>query len=225
MFYLVDDSDLKSLNAEFVFDSKYQQCLSIVQSMQAYNELKRNDAFTNAECLMCHKTFCNSEAVYHELSDLASDSDKNIPLVAFSGGISNVSADKNQLSIQIGKSLFYSRLRAFLDHFINKAAIDLRLIAEGDNYVANDAKRCIIDIKRIINGNKGIIDDIAINEICGESFKRLVELSSPAIGSSYLEIADDLEDNPISYSDFRMRLTKIEESFNQYGKNIYPWKS
>ena len=67
------------------------------------------------------------------------------------------------------------------------------------------------------------VSELANIASCPE-FKELISLSYPALGFTYDELLEELEDNPISFEKFKNNINKIVNSFYQYGKNIYLWQ-
>ncbi len=225
MIYLIDDSDLKELNAEYVFDDKYKDILCVVRDASQFE--KQIPLIYNAECIMIHASFENS--ITYKTRVLALAIDKDIPFVSFSGDdyefvVFSEQSNPNYVR-GIKKGIFYHRLRSFLDFFKQKNEINLMILAYGENYNSYIARKCALVIFRKTSGMSGTISEIDLAKITTEGyFKKLIDLAEPAIGISYDNLIDDLLNNPITIVEFLSHINKIVESFCQFGVNIYTWK-
>jgi hypothetical protein len=176
---------------------------------------------------MIHRTFANSSIYKEQMAELTNDGD-TIPFVVFSAGDSEraVFDEKYPQIIEgIKKSVFYSRLPYFLETFELKHEINLNLLAYGKDYIKIRVRSLALSVLRVIAAKEGEINvsELANIASCSE-FKELVSLSYPAIGFSYDELLEELEDNPISFEKFKNNINQIVNSFYQYGKNIYLWQ-
>lgn len=220
MLYLIDDSNLKEFDAEFVFD--YKNILTTIQTSGQFADI--SDKLSDANCIMVHRTFWNSTKTKEKCAELSKDGDK-IPLVVFSAGDSE-NAVVNHMSnavISLKKSVFYSRLKLFLDNYIKSGFINLKLLAYGKDYVKVEVRNLSKDIFSVISGKDGILTLDYLPKIA-KCLKKIVTLSSPKIGISYDDLMEKLEDEPITFARFRNNINNIVISFEQYGKNIYTWK-
>lgn len=221
MIYLIDDTELKGLNVEFLQEDKYKSVVTCIRDMQEFND-KRNN-LQSADCIMVHKTFCGSNKVYQQMSVTCND-ENSIPFVAFSAGDaeSAVYDESDPLSIDgLKKSVFYERLQYFLDDYISNDKANLRILAYGKDYMKVLARSWALDIFRLIAGKAGQLKLEDLSRLSSlKSFKLLIE----AAHIDYADLQEQLEDDPISFDRLRMNINNIVNSFNQYGKNIYTWK-
>lgn len=225
MIYLIDDTNLESVNASFLLEGKYKSNLCLIRTVDDI-DCKREE-MRSADCIMIHRTFTSSSIYKEQMADLTNDGE-TIPFVVFSGGDSDsaVFDEKNPRVISgIKKVVFYARLPFFLDTYQTKGVVDLRLLAYGKNFLKVKVRSLALPIFRTIGGRDGMMttSDLATVAACPE-FKELVSLSNPGLGISYDDLLEKLEDNPILFCNFRDNITQIINSFNQYGKNIYIWK-
>lgn len=221
MIYLIDDTELKDFNVEFLQEDKYKSVLTLICDMQKFNNQRNN--LQNANCIMVHKTFCSSNEVYQQLSAICDDK-YLIPFVAFSAGDaeSAVYDESEPLSIDgLKKSVFYERLQYFLDDYISNGGVNLRILAYGKDYMKVLVRSWALDIFRLIAGKTGQLKLEDLSSLSNlKSFKLLIETAK----IDYADLQEQLEDDPISFDCFRMNINNIVNSFNQYGKNIYTWK-
>ena len=225
MIYLIDDSSFEYYHAEYVFDDKYQEILCIIRDEAQLIEKRLEMA--EADCIMVHYSFRGSRLAKEQMAELADDGDK-IPFVVFSGGDSEqaVFDDKNpNLILEIKKSTFYERLIFFLDNYIQTKSVNLRILAYGQNYIRTYVQRWAVRLMRLIAGRIGMIkkSDIVDLEKLPE-FKEIINASSPALGITYDNLIERLREEDTSFDIFCRNILNIVNSFNQYGKNIYPWK-
>lgn len=222
MIYLIDDSEIKNIDTTYLRQDRYKDIITIIDDMGQFDS--HIGDYEKAQCIMVHKTFCNSNVVYDKMERVTQQGDCPIPFVAFSAG-DNDNAVFNETSPQViyglKKAVFYERLKPFLDDFIDKGRANLRILAYGKDYAKILVRSCALDILRSIYGKDGIVrlDDVA-GLASNPKFKRLVEQAQ----LNYGDLLEKLEDHPISFDRLRMNINGIVNSFNQYGKNIYPWK-
>lgn len=222
MLYLIDDSNLKDFNAEFVLDNKYKTNLTVIRNNRQFDDI--SEKLSKASCIMVHRTFCNSTFVKEKCAEISHDGDI-IPLVIFSAGDSenavvNMSSDS---IVGLKKSVFYSRLKLFIDKYIQDGIVNLKLIAYGKDYLKVEIRDLSKSIFSIISGEDGVLTLDYLPKIA-KHLKKIVTLSSPKIGICYDDLMEQLEDKPISIARFRNNINNIVISFEQYGKNIYSWK-
>lgn len=225
MIYLIDDTNLESVNGTFLHDEKYKHILRRVESVEELSD--QRDKFDTAECIMVHRTFANSSVYKEQLAELTGDGDI-IPFVVFSAGDSEhaIYDEKFPNVIEgIKKVVFYSRLAFFLDSYISNKCIDLKLLAYGKDYLKIKVRSLALSIFDVIAGKDGEITNSELASIANcPGFKELVLLSYPELGYTYDELLEELEDNQISFFKFKNNINQIVNSFYQYGKNIYIWK-
>jgi hypothetical protein len=222
MIYLIDDSKLEEYNAEYVFDEKYKNILTVVRNDSEFSKV--SEELTNACCIMVHNTFCKSQNTKKECSRIAQYGEK-IPLIIFSAGDSEnavMSTSKNAI-VALKKSVFYNRLKVFLDTYLKDNLINLKLIAYGKDYVKVEIRNLSKNIFSAISGEEGVMNVFSLARIAKDT-KKLVTLSSPKIGVSYEDLMKKLKSTPTTFACFRNNINNIVISFEQYGKNIYTWK-
>jgi hypothetical protein len=147
-------------------------------------------------------------------------------LVVFSNGEEGVvySPDKTPNYISaLNKNIFYDRLWDFVEHYKNSGEIELRILAWGKNFQSKEVSKLantLLDALALKNGS----DTLQISELSAEQpvLKSFIEVSFSDI--HWTDFLRDLEDNPISITDFRNKINQINESFLKYGKNIRSWK-
>lgn len=225
MIYLIDDTNLESMNASFVLDETYKNILCLINTIEDLNS--KRSILNSGECIMIHRTFANSNIYKEQMAELTNDGEL-IPFVVFSAGDSEnaVFEDNNPHLISgLKKSVFYSRLPFFLDTYKAYQTIDLRLLAYGKNFQKVKVRSLALPIFRVIAGKDGIMTTSDIAAIAAYSeFKELISIANPDLGISYDDLLEKLEDHPIMFSSFRNNINQIVNSFSQYGKNIYIWK-
>lgn len=225
MIYLIDDTNLESMNASFVLDATYENVLRLINTIDDLDRQK--GSLCSADCIMIHRTFANSNVYKEQMAELTNDGE-HIPLVVFSAGDSEnaVFEDNNPHLISgLRKSVFYVRLPLFLDTYKTQHTVDLRLLAYGKNFQKVKVRSLALPIFRVIAGKDGIMSTSDLAAIAAYSeFKELISIANPDLGISYDDLLEKLEDHPIMFSSFRNNINQIVNSFNQYGKNIYIWK-
>ncbi len=225
MIYLIDDSRLKDYNAEYVLSEKYRGILCVVQNAEEFE--RHVSDMAQAECIMIHNTFAQSYTYKERVAEISDYGDR-FPFVCFSGGDSEIvdfSLQNLNLIRTINKGVFYDRFQFFLDSFIQTHKINLLLLAYGKSYMYTFVHKWVLNIMQVTNEMNGIISERDLAKITSTTdFKKIVDASAPFIGQSYDDLLNCLMDNPITIDAFRNNLIKIENSFNQYGKNIYTWK-
>jgi len=229
MMYLIDDSEIKSTDADFLMQSEYRSCVCVIRDEQQL-AMHRNH-LVDADCIMVHKTFCSSNKAYQDMETYASEDGRAIPFVAFSAG-DNETAVYNEgqdpLSISgLRKAVFYERLQSFIDYFRTSGTVNLKILAYGNDYQKVLVRTWAVNILRVIVGKTGKmnLEDLSAIANCSTSkqqsdFKQLMD----AANINYADLLEALEDDPITYSHFRTNINNIVNSFNQYGKNICTWK-
>lgn len=227
MIILIDDTNLESLNASYVFSRDYENVIHLVRDANSLDDICNTDALINADCIMVHRTFADSTIIKEKMAEFTNDGD-NIPLVIFSAGDSEhaeYNEDKPTVIDGMKKSVFYNRLPYLLNVYKEKQIIDLRLLAYGEDYAKVRIRTLALAVLRKTLHKEGLITVQELANIAASpSFKDFVFLSNPALGFSYNELLEELEDNPITFKEFRDKVNQIVNSFNLYGKNIYIWR-
>ena len=225
MIFLIDDTNLESTNATFLLGMEYQKALCLIQTVDELE--KKRDDLSSADCIMIHRSFASSSVYKEQMAELTNDGEL-IPFVVFSAGDPEYAIfDEKMPRVIMGlkKSLFYSRLFFFLDSYITKQTVNLRILAYGNDYMKIRVRSLALSIMRFVEGKEGLItiQELAAIASCPE-FKEIVSISNPELGISYDELLENLEDYPISFSAFKNNINQIVNSFCQHGKNIYTWK-
>lgn len=225
MIYLIDDTNIESVNGQFLLSKEFEHVLYRIETVERLDELR--DVLNRADCIMIHRTFANSTIYKEQIAELAGDGEI-IPLVIFSAGDSEHAVfDENFPNVIEGikKNVFYARLKGFINAFIENHVIDLKLIAYGKNYLKIRVRSLALSVFQLISGKEGLISVSELAKIAfNPDFKELITISNPSLGLSYDDLLENLEDNPITFLELKNRIDLIVTSFYQYGKNIYPWK-
>ena len=225
MIYLIDDTNLESVNGLFLLNEEYKQIVCRIETVDELEESR--NSLLSADCIMVHRTFANTNIYKEKIATLTSDGEK-IPLIVFSAGDAEHAVfDENNPYVigGIKKSIFYARLSDFLNAYLDSHTVNLRLIAYGTDYIKTRVRILALSIFRLIAGKDGelTVSDLA-NIASNSGFRELISLSNPALNISYDDLLEELEDNPISFNEFKNKINLIVSSFYQYGKNIYIWK-
>jgi len=225
MIYLIDDTNLESVNGLFLLNEEYKRVIYRIETVDDLEESR--DRLLTADCIMIHRTFANTNIYKEQIASLTGDGEK-IPLVVFSAGDAEHALfdEKYPCVIEgIKKTIFYARLSDFLNTYLDSHTVNLRLIAYGTDHLKIKVRAHALSIFRLIAGKDGMmtISDLA-NIASNSGLRDLISLSSPALSISYDALLEELEDNPITFNDFKNKINQIVNSFYQYGKNIYSWK-
>lgn len=225
MIYLIDDTNIESVNGLFLLKEEYRQ---IIYRIETVDDLKKSrNKLNTADCIMVHRTFANSIIYKEKIAELTEDGER-IPLVVFSAGDAEYAIfdEKKPYIIEgIKKSIFYARLSEFLNEYLVSNTVNLRLIAYGINYIKIKVRTLALSVFQLIAGKDGIVTISELANIASNpNFRELISLSNPALNISYDDLLEELEDNPITFTDFKNKINQIVNSFYQYGKNIHSWK-
>lgn len=221
----------KSCGADFVDAGIYDDVMKSIDKICLDDDI--SGYLKNAQCILMHSSlsdFINgtfqkdSHLVRDYILEDYSDFGKNVPIVLFSDGDSEV-AEYYEPNIirKIRKKTFYARLEDFLLDFRENNTINLSLLAFGKDYAKIEVRRCALALAEKLSGLSGELDNDTIDIICGDELYSIVDLSNPELGLSYDDLLNQLEDAPISVDTFKSALQRIVKSFNQYGRNVYPW--
>jgi len=243
MIYLIDDNQSnqrqKDYSIDFVETGIFQDVLTSIERIEKRekaSDFSHLEFLNEAKCILMHVTtedwdnekgFLNGSTTNVEkiLKDISDFGDK-IPLVLFSNSMGNpvYSRKENPNFIrEIKKNIFYENLFDFVDYYKNTGKIELRIIAYGKKFVAQEVKQLSQIMLDMVASNKNT-EKFVITLLSGKQqiFKEFIELSFP--NDNWIIFLNDLEDNPIIISEFRNKINLITESFLKYGKNICPWK-
>lgn len=234
---LIDDNSNKqrqSYGASFVDDEIFESILSHIECVNKDFDLSILDEYG---CVMVHdslKDFIDDS--FNENSQVAKDliigylDDHHIPYVLFSDGHESTGIyDLSHNLVSLKKSDFYSRLKYFLNFYINESVLQFHILAYGPNFRKALVTRYIkalfqkFDTK---NSNEIItIRDLKPSNSGEEHYlEEIINLSQPTLGMDYNDILDYIEDNEISVRDFKFKINNILSSISKYGKNTYTWE-
>ena len=101
---------------------------------------------------------------------------------------------------------------------------ELAVLAYGEK---KDADYAVAKAKKILSGIKFFSDDdrLPINAVDLQDLKDLLVASSPEVGVSFDDLSSTLSSNQYPVGEFRNNLVSIADSFVNYGKNVYHWRS
>ena len=217
MIYLIDDTPLE-ITGQYIDLGEYSDVIKHIGESSP-------DALTmmsDAECVLIHSSFTDKVFVKAVKRDVCGFGD-DVPLVLFSdGNPQEVEFDGDRFIVSIRKDRMYSNLGSFLRRFRMDGKPDLKILAYGEHYARERAAAlagAVLSAMMFQPGEEAV--DPA--NVAGPSLEGFVEAASPGIGVGYAELLDSLAVSPMTASDFRSRVNRILDSFNQYGKNIYHW--
>ena len=244
MIYLIDDNQnnqRNKLGISFVEEGIFKGYMTYIEKLEKRelaDDISHLDFLKNARCILLHSTtedwdnekgfLKKSTSNATKIKEKVADFGDNIPLVLFSHREAQTAdsiyqPEKNPNFINlINKNDFYKNLWDFVEFYKKTDKIELRILVWGKNFKAKEISGLANELLGIIasfNGmGKLLITDISEKL---QVFKTFVELSLPE--ADYVSILNDLEDNPISITEFRNKINLITESFVKHGKNIYNW--
>lgn len=217
MIYLVDDTPLE-MTGQYIDLSEYGDVIvRIGEASPAALE-----RMADACCVLMHSSFTDKAFVKAIKKDLCGYGD-TVPLVLFSdGNPQEIEFDGDRLIVSIRKDRVYSNLASFLQRFRADGTPDLKVLAYGEHYAREKAVSfagAVLSTMMFQPGEEPVDPD----KVAGPSLEGFVEVASPGIGVGYAELLGGLATSPMTAADFRARMNRILDSFNQYGKNIYHW--
>lgn len=234
---LIDDNSKmqrQSYGASFVDDEVFGSILHHIERVNKDFNLSILDEY---RCVMIHDSledFINDS--FDENSHVAKDliieylDDHQIPYVLFSDGHESTGVyDLSHNLVNLKKSDFYSRLRYFLNFYINESVLQFHILAYGPNFRKELATRYIKALFQKF-ATKNPYDIITIQDIKPSKseeehyLEEIINLSQPTLGMDYNDILDYVEDNEINVRDFKLKINNILVSISKYGKNTYTWE-
>lgn len=234
---LIDDNSKmqrQSYGASFVDDEVYESILRHIECVNKDFDLSILDKY---KCVMIHDSledFINGS--FDENSHVAKDliigylDDHHIPYVLFSDGHESTGIyDHSNNLVSIKKSDFYSRLKYFLNFYINESVLQFHILAYGSNFRKVLATRYIKALFQKFDTKKPN-DIITIRDLKPSNseeehyLEEFINLSQPNLGMDYNDVLDYIEDNEISVQDFKFKINNILSSISKYGKNTYTWE-
>ncbi len=226
--YLFDDTP-QDYREKHVVVSDYHDVLTLVGSITLAELDGMRETLKDADCILIHRSLrdadnMNRNDVYQEVLDIADMGDR-IPLVIFSGEDNEEAVfDGDTFIERFNKTDLYENLPYFITSSQTSHSIDLRSLAHGEKIeskLASNEGIALMKKVRRLDPDKPF--DSSIVE--GADLHSFVQRSSPALGCSYSDIISEIKSNRITSAEFIKRISKIIESFNSYGKNIYRWGS
>lgn len=244
MIYLIDDNQnnqRSQLGISLVEDGTYKGHLTSIEKLEKReqaDDISHLEFLKNADCILLHSTtedwdddkgfLKESTSNVTKIRDYIADYGDKIPLVLFSNKEAQ-SADsvyqpdkKPNLINLMKKNDFYMNLGDFVEAYIHTNKIELRILMWGKHFQAQEINRLsqvLLDAITLKSGTENLLlTDLSGNP---QAFKNFIELSFPLENPQLF--FNNLEDNPITISEFREKINIITESFLNYGKNIYPW--
>ena len=178
----------------------------------------------NADCILIHRSYPDNELFRYATTEL-SKWGKEKPLVVFSGEDEPIPVFKGDSCIKkMAKEKFYENLSAFLEYYRKNDTLELAVLAYGEK---KDADYAVSKVKRILSGIKFLSDGdrLPINAVDLQDLKDLLVASAPEVGLSFEDLSSVLSSNQYSVGVFRSNLVSIADSFVNYGKNVYHWRS
>lgn len=235
---LIDDNSKGqrlSYGASYVDEEKYAHILSHFEHMNKDSDLS---FLKEAKCVFVHDSLEDwIDGQFDQYSHIAKDSiieyleDKEIPYVCFSDGFQATGEydEKKQNIVKLKKSEFYNRLEFFLEHFILKGEIQLHILAYGKNFLLN---LMTISAKALLGKlqTKCPTDIVSVSDVMPSTrnephhLENIVTHSQPAIGLSYDDLLDRIDDDNMTVKEFHININNILTSVAKNGKNTYTWQ-
>lgn len=222
MIYLIDDTPLNDVGANFLADTTYKGHIVLIDTEDKLK--KHSDDLTSAECILVHRSFNNSDKTKQEMCKLSDDGDK-FPIVTFSAGDADTAVyDPGEMPneiLGISKLVFYARLQPFLDNYVKTGNIDLPVIAYGEKKTFKEIRPlCLSLLEGLESGNSKEVEFI----LKTPEFEKIIQASQPTIKITKDVVLSDFLSERISVTNIVDNIISILNSFEKYGKNIYPWK-
>lgn len=234
---LIDDNSKmqrQSYGASFVDDEAFEAILDHIEHVNKDFDLSILDEY---KCVMIHDSledYINGS--FDENSHIAKDliieylDDHQIPYVLFSDGHESIGIyDQSHNLVSIKKSDFYSRLRYFMNSYINDSVFQFHILAYGQNFrkvlMTRNIKALFQKFDTKNPTEKISIRDVKPSDSEEEHYlEEIINLSQPTLGIDYDDVLDYIEDNDVSIRDFKLKINKILDSISKYGKNTYTWE-
>ncbi|MDE6078039.1 MAG: hypothetical protein K2G29_09930 [Muribaculaceae bacterium] len=235
---LIDDN---SKGQRLIYGAPYVDEGKYADVLQHYEKMNKNSDLSflcDARCVLIHDSLEDwLDGKFDQYSHIAKDciiefvEDHDIPYVCFSDGHQSTGkydeAQKNIL--QLKKSDFYHRLEYFLERYISESEIQLNILAYGPNYLKDLMTVSIRGLLKKLQ-TKHPADYLSSSDVMPSTsdephfLEEIVVRSQPAIGISYADLLDLIDDENITVRDFRRQLNNILTSIVNNGKNTYSWK-
>jgi len=147
MIYIFDDNKHAQLSVNYRINyiKFFEKNKSVIKHISQHSDYKISELTDNAKCVLIHHSFPN---------DIETDRVKaickeyNIPLVVFSNQYTGTifAPGKSNYISQIKKDRMYFNLNHFVENFIKKGEVNLKLLALGKNY---EAEKALIILNRL----------------------------------------------------------------------------
>lgn len=229
MIYLFDDTNPRYIS-ERINLQEFTDVIEHVSQAGLEDVLILEPALKEAEWIFIHKSFKDSDGglrrVFEKISyDIASDGDE-VPLLWFSDedpAEPHADEDCTNFIDKYKKSVFYSRLSAFLEDRRKTGEVNIELLLFGEGL---EQRTPVVVAEKILTNLrcKDDNDKVSLSDISSSDLMYLINTSRPQIGVEYLSIMRDVESGKISVKDFKQNIRRVAESFIVYGTNIYNWK-
>lgn len=244
MIYLIDDNQnnqrQNQYGIDFVENGTFWDVLTSIERIEKHEkagDISHLEFLIDAKCILLHTTtedwdekkgFLSSSITNAtKIKEIIACEGEKIPLVLFSNKMNEIADYNREINPdfirEIKKNILYERLYDFVEYYKNTGNIELRILAYGKKFQAQEIKQ-LSQILLDTIALKNDMEKFVITIISGKQqvFKNFLELSFP--NDDWMIFLNDLEDNPVTISEFRNKINLITESFFKYGKNIYPWK-
>lgn len=234
---LIDDNSKRQrqiYGASYVDDEVFESILHHIECVNKNFDVSMLDGY---ECVMIHDSLEDFiDGSFNENSHVAKDiiidylDRSQIPYVLFSDGHESTGVyDLSNNLVSLKKSEFYSRLKYFLNNYINESVIQFHILAYGPNYQKTLLTKFVKALFQKFD-TKSMTEVITISDVMPSNseekhyLEEIINLSQPAIGLDYNDVLDYIEDNEITVRDFKFKINRILTSFSKYGKNTYTWE-
>jgi hypothetical protein len=234
MIYLIDDNrseqQQKRYHADYLFDDSFKSVLTIIYKVKLVHYRQLAKTLEDADVILLHRTFADADAdgTYLDngrrirdfiVEDIAED--KEIPFVLFSAGDSETTFDDDDnptIISGINKTLFYSHLFPFLQHYKETQQVELKILAHGSEYKIHDAIKLVETILAALKRKDSALP-FAIKYI---NYATLVKFYDLTKSKKALDVfLNEVAEQALTVDDFMRKLKKIKKSLIHYGKNIY----
>lgn len=234
---LIDDNSKNQragYGASVVDSGVYDDILSHIERVNGATDFS---FLKEAKCVLYHdsledfiddKFVENSHEAKGNITDFIEDYD--LPFVCFSDGHSSVGEmDSCGNVTKVKKSVFYGRLQHFLDVYRAEGLIEFRFLAHGKNYDKEKISPAVKSLFKRLNSLRptSILKCSSVmppTKNGPEHLRQIIESAAPALGMSYDEIINFIDDHEITVGEFKKRINRIFDDISKYGKNTYTWE-
>ncbi len=234
---LIDDNSKNQrldYGASFVDEGVYNDILLHIEKVNQDTDIS---FLSGAKCILYHDSledFIDGNFIEesHKARGLITDyiEDHNMRFVCFSDGHQAIGETDSSCNVTgVKKSAFYSRLQYFLDTYRKEGLLEVRILSYGKNYRKEIISPAVKSLFKKLNTLRptSILEYSSVmpaNQDEPEHLRQIVEQALPALGMSYDDILDYIEDHGISVSEFKKRINRIFDDISKYGKNTYTWE-